>query len=215
MPTRSETSSTSSATRLEKPAPAVTDRQGRARRGASIQLVNRRENGRRAKIWASAGNTVNAGQDVRLVNIPSDASAGLGAFQELHGFKDGAALSAQLTRAAEISAYVIAARAFLDRLASDRAADPNVLTTYISARRQAFLDKVLKTSADGQVISVATAFQPDRRRRGDGNPVRYPVMARERSIRRGGDGVQGVASRARRHWCGRGLASRPDRPMFP
>jgi putative DNA primase/helicase len=104
------------------------------------------------------GNTVNAGQDVRLVNIPSDASAGLGAFQELHGFKDGAALSAQLTRAAEISAYGTAARAFLDRLASDRAADPNVLTTYISARRQAFLDKVLKTSADGQVISVARRF---------------------------------------------------------
>jgi putative DNA primase/helicase len=104
------------------------------------------------------GNTVHAGQDVRLVNIPSDAGAGMGVYHDLHGFADGAALSTHLCRATEITAYGTAARAFLDRLAQDRATDPDGLVALIAKRRQAFLDKVLPAGADGQVISVARRF---------------------------------------------------------
>jgi putative DNA primase/helicase len=104
------------------------------------------------------GNAINAGQDVRLVNIPSDAGKDMGVFQELHGFENAAALATHLTRTTENTAYGTAARAFLDRLAHERATDPDGLVKRIADRRQVFLNKVLPKGADGQVISVARRF---------------------------------------------------------
>jgi uncharacterized protein (DUF927 family) len=47
-----------------------------------------------------AGKTPRAGQGARLAEIPADAGAGLGIFEELHGHKGGADLSKALTEAA-------------------------------------------------------------------------------------------------------------------
>jgi putative DNA primase/helicase len=82
----------------------------------------------------------------------------MGVYHDLHGMKDGAALSTHLCKATELTAYGTAARAFLDRLAEDRATDPIRLVSLIAEQRQAFRDKVLPTGADGQVISVARRF---------------------------------------------------------
>jgi putative DNA primase/helicase len=103
------------------------------------------------------GNQVHAGHDVRLTNIPADAGAGMGVFQNLHGMKDGAALATHL-REATRTLYGTAAGAFLDQLTEKRASDPNGLLASISARRQAFLDEILPAGADGQVISVCRRF---------------------------------------------------------
>ena len=98
-----------------------------------------------------------AGQEVRLANIPADAGAGLGVFQKLHGKADGTALAVHL-REATRSYYGTAARAFLDKLAHERATDPKGLTETIEKVRRDFLDKRLPAGADGQVVSVARRF---------------------------------------------------------
>ena len=98
-----------------------------------------------------------AGQDVRLANIPADAGAGLGVFQNLHGMKDAATLAVHL-RVTTRSYYGTAARAFLGKLAHERATDPKGLTEAIETMRRDFLDKRLPAGADGQVVSVARRF---------------------------------------------------------
>lgn len=107
---------------------------------------------------AERGKIVHAGQDVRLTNIAADAGAGLGVFQELHGMRGPAEMAAHLREVTRCVAYGTAARAFLDRLATERAKDPAELLAFINDRRQAFLEKILPAGADGQVISVARQF---------------------------------------------------------
>ena len=76
-------------------------RQGRAdRTGAArdvaiwrILLLSTGETGLADKI-AEDGKQARAGQSVRVVDIPADVGQGLGVFENLHGFADGALLSA-------------------------------------------------------------------------------------------------------------------------
>jgi uncharacterized protein (DUF927 family) len=103
------------------------------------------------------GEAPTAGQDVRLANVTADAGAGLGVFQKLHGKADAAALAVHL-REATRSYYGTAARAFLDKLAQERATDPEGLIALIAGLRRTFLSKMLPGDADGQVISVARRF---------------------------------------------------------
>ena len=72
-----------------------------------------------------------AGQDVRLINLPADAGAGLGVFQELHG-KPNAALLAEHLREASRTYYGTAGTAFLNLLAQARGDDPDGLRQTIS-----------------------------------------------------------------------------------
>ena len=52
-----------------------------------------------AQKLAEAGLRVRAGQLVRLIEIPADAGAGRGVFENLHGFDNGAALADELKQA--------------------------------------------------------------------------------------------------------------------
>ena len=94
-----------------------------------------------------------AGQEVRVVDVPADAGAGLGAFEALHGEADGAAFAKALTCATR-ECYGTAGRAFL-------AAFTAKLDEALAAVRQAQADFVrthLPTGASGQVARVADRF---------------------------------------------------------
>jgi uncharacterized protein (DUF927 family) len=106
---------------------------------------------------ADAGKRAMAGLEVRLVNLPADAGAGLGVFQQLHGQPSAAALANHLRDAAR-TFYGTAARAFLDRLARDRAEEPDGLRSWLAAARDGFIGAHVAAGADGQVRSVAARF---------------------------------------------------------
>lgn len=105
-----------------------------------------------------AGKRAMAGQEVRLVNIPADAGAGMGAFEQLHDMRSAGALADHL-RVASRTFYGVASRCFLDALVRDRAADPKALEAVIRAIRARFEESFVPAgNVDGQVRSVAARF---------------------------------------------------------
>ncbi len=110
-----------------------------------------------AQKMGEAGKRAMAGLDVRLVNLPADAGAGLGVFQNLHGRADAAAFAEELRGAARAH-HGIAARVFLARLSHDRAADAAELRDTLAALRARFLAEHVPAGAAGQVRSVAGRF---------------------------------------------------------
>ncbi|MBF0283964.1 MAG: DUF927 domain-containing protein [Magnetococcales bacterium] len=101
----------------------------------------------------TAGKRARAGQEIRLADIPADAGAGLGLFEELHGHATGAGLADAIGQASS-RFYGTAARAFLERLASNIEAVPSQVEGF----RREFLAAVLPPDADGQARRVAGRF---------------------------------------------------------
>lgn len=71
-----------------------------------------------AQHMAEANKRAHAGQELRLIDLPADAGAGMGAFEKLHGHADGGALAQHLTRATEAT-YGSAGRAWLEYLVAN------------------------------------------------------------------------------------------------
>ena len=104
-----------------------------------------------------------AGQQVRVVDIPADAGAGLGLFEALHGFASAEALARHL-RIASTSCYGTAARAFLERIAGD-----------------------LERHPLGRRLAYARLYGPPRpARRGRSGAARGPALCPDRGRRRAG-----------------------------
>jgi uncharacterized protein (DUF927 family) len=135
---------------------AARDGSARARRTWRILYLSTGEVPLAVKM-GERGHSPMAGQDVRLANIPADAGAGHGVFQDLHGMASAAVLVRHLRNATH-HYYGTAARAFLDKLTSERATDPDGLAAYIADIRRRYLEELAPDGADGQVISVATRF---------------------------------------------------------
>ncbi len=104
-----------------------------------------------------AGKRVMAGLEVRLAHLPADARAGMGVFQELHGRPSPAALVEELGAAA-LAHHGTAARAFLARVAKDRADDDPGLQRALGSLREGFLAQYVPRGAAPQVRSVASRF---------------------------------------------------------
>jgi uncharacterized protein (DUF927 family) len=68
---------------------------------------------------AAAGRKIRGGAEVRLINLPADAGAGLGIFESLNGESSPGCLAEKLKNAA-LSIYGSPFRAFLEALFSDR-----------------------------------------------------------------------------------------------
>lgn len=66
------------------------------------------------------GNITHAGQDVRLANIPADAGAGIGLFQNLHEMESPAALATHLREATRRNTFGTPSRASLGHLLRER-----------------------------------------------------------------------------------------------
>ncbi len=107
-----------------------------------------------AEHMAAAGKKARAGQEVRMAEIPADAGAGLGVFENLHGFPDGASFSRALTDAAA-EHYGTAFPAFVAAVIRDRAELPAIIRRH----RATFVEKALADlEPAGQVLRVAARF---------------------------------------------------------
>lgn len=100
-----------------------------------------------------AGLRANAGQEVRLADVPSDAGKGLGAFEELHGCASSAALSQALKDAAARNHGAVGV-AWLRLLVRDRAS----LADEGPALVREFVADHVRDTAPGQVQRVARRF---------------------------------------------------------
>jgi len=101
-----------------------------------------------------AGRRFRAGQEVRLVDIPSDAGKGNGIFEDLHGFSSGAHLADHLNQ--QVGKYYgIAVRAFLRLLVQTQT---DMLKKNIKELRDDFLASKVPCGADGQTRRVASRF---------------------------------------------------------
>lgn len=104
-----------------------------------------------------AGQRARVGQEVRLVDVPADADAGLGLFEALHGFPDGDSFARHL-RDATSAYYGSPIRAFLRALVDSLARDQGSLLQRIKLRRAEFVSEHVPAEASGQVLSVAGRF---------------------------------------------------------
>jgi putative DNA primase/helicase len=66
-----------------------------------------------AQHMAEGGKRARAGQELRMADVPADAGAGRGIFEELHGHENGATFAQYLAKASE-SQHGTAGRAFLE-----------------------------------------------------------------------------------------------------
>lgn len=102
---------------------------------------------------AEDGRRATAGQEVRVVDLPADAGAGLGLFERLHDAADADAFARNLKDAAAMH-YGHPARAFLDALAHDLDGAAGLVRE--SKRR--FEQAQRPKGASGQVLRVLSRF---------------------------------------------------------
>jgi uncharacterized protein (DUF927 family) len=108
-----------------------------------------------AEHMASVSRKTRAGQEVRMAEIPADAGAGLGVFENLHGHANGAVFAVALKDAAAAH-YGHPLLSFVNALLKDRAG----ITAAIKQHQAGFVADVLREvdAAGGQVRRVAARF---------------------------------------------------------
>ena len=99
------------------------------------------------------GKTPRAGQELRLAEIPADAGAGLGVFENLHDYADGSQFAKALDRAARRQ-YGTAFHAFVAELAKHQEAVPDL----VREAQKKFEAACLDGAAHGQARRVAARF---------------------------------------------------------
>lgn len=102
---------------------------------------------------AEIGKTPRAGQQIRLAEIPADAGLGLGVFECLHEFQNGAEFSKGLERAAR-RYYGVAFRAFVAKLIQFQEEIPEL----VRDAQKKFEAACLNDAAHGQARRVAGRF---------------------------------------------------------
>ena len=101
----------------------------------------------------TAGKRAKAGQEVRLADIPADAGAGFGIFENLHGFESGDRLARAIGQATK-RFYGAAEAAFLSAIVGDLDRVAEMVETF----RAEFTAEIVPPGADGQVARVAGRF---------------------------------------------------------
>jgi putative DNA primase/helicase len=96
---------------------------------------------------------IKTGQEVRMVDIPADAGAGLGGLEALHGRPDGASFVDHMQGAAG-RAYGAVGLAWLDHLCEQVTG----LTGRLTAAIEAFSRQLVPSGASGQVARVGRRF---------------------------------------------------------
>jgi uncharacterized protein (DUF927 family) len=102
---------------------------------------------------ADAGHRIQAGQEVRLIDMPADAGTGFHLFENVHGSPTGQAFAERL-KAHTTQHYGHAGRAFVAQFATDIPG----FTAQIRACMDALLRQLLPDDAAGQVYRVARRF---------------------------------------------------------
>ena len=99
------------------------------------------------------GRKITAGQQVRVIDIPADARAGLGLFENLHGFENADSFSQHLRQAAS-EHYGTASRAFVAEVAAEIDEVRRAVVGFIDE----FIKQYCPPGADGQVSRVVRRF---------------------------------------------------------
>lgn len=107
-----------------------------------------------AEHMAQANRKPKAGQEIRLLEIPADAGAGAGMFEELHHYAGGAAFSKAITEATA-KHHGTAALAFLQRLVK---MPPDWAASAVKRGQRDFKSAHVPDSAGGQVERAALRF---------------------------------------------------------
>ena len=106
----------------------------------------------------AGGRKTKAGQDVRLVCIPADAGADMGAFEDLHDYPDAGSF-AKAIKAAACENYGHAAKAFIRAFQEHREdAVYSIKEALGKSLSIIFPSEELFAEADGQVLRVASRF---------------------------------------------------------
>lgn len=105
------------------------------------------------KVRADGRGKIMAGQAVRVVDIQADAGAGLGLFEDIHGFDAPAAFASHLNEQAR-SVYGSPLRAFLEKLTARYDEAAQAAPAFV----RAFVAEFCPCDADGQVSRVAARF---------------------------------------------------------
>lgn len=106
-----------------------------------------------SELMAEAKKKPKAGQEIRLLDIPADAGAGHGMFEELHSYANGAAFSKAITEAAG-KHYGTAAQPFIAKLIEHA----EKLPEWIKKAQREFIHDHVEASAGGQVHRAALSF---------------------------------------------------------
>lgn len=130
------------------------DRTGGARRNQSWRLLFL-SSGEidLAQHMLSIGKRARAGQEVRLLSFAANPGAGLGIYEDLRDFADGAALSRALDERTR-QYHGTAGPAFIEAVAGDLARLPDI----VRGVKQTFLDTHLPAEASGEVHRAAGRF---------------------------------------------------------
>ena len=106
-----------------------------------------------AEHMAEAGKKARAGQELRMIDVPADAGAGLGIFETLHEFESGGTLAEHFKLAAA-KCYGTPGRAWLESLAGNTAG----LSRELRERMAAIEPELVPESASGQVRDAGRFF---------------------------------------------------------
>lgn len=106
-----------------------------------------------AEHMGEANRRTRAGQELRMIDLPADAGAGRGLFEELHGHDSAGALAQFLTRAAEAT-YGTPGRAWLLHLTERTEGLPRELRRKMDAIEA----QIVPEAASGQVQRVGRRF---------------------------------------------------------
>lgn len=106
-----------------------------------------------AEHMAQANRKPKAGQEIRLLDIPADAGAGFGLFDNLNGYDSGSLFSKAITDAA-LKYYGVPAIAYLERLVQHQADVPSA----VKKAQTVFISAHLGVDAGGQANRAALRF---------------------------------------------------------
>jgi len=101
----------------------------------------------------TAGMSAKAGQEIRLADIPADAGAGMGMFQDIHG-TESASRFADMLKDASRNYHGAVGVAYLEEIAAYQ----TCLTEIIANYRQEFCRKYVPENASGQIQRAAARF---------------------------------------------------------
>lgn len=104
---------------------------------------------------AAGGGTVKAGQEIRMLDIPADAGAGYGVFENIHGATSPSAFADSLQTLSE-TYYGSPADALLSKLTEPGELD--LAVAFIRKVQDQFIQQYVPNDAHGQVIRAATRF---------------------------------------------------------
>jgi putative DNA primase/helicase len=106
-----------------------------------------------AEHMSEANKRARAGQELRMIDLPADAGAGRGVFEELHDFESGGALAQHLAQATERT-YGTPGRLWLEWLTDN----PEGLAQILRKRMGVIERRIVPELASGQVQRVGRRF---------------------------------------------------------